>query len=523
LIKEGLDRTHYIIKPDPAIKHQIVKVGEALEYDLFIRTLPPKLPGWARFFEGYVDPSVFGDVRSTAAVLLIPVDNRIAALTFGQGRHLLADDCWEERFGLRVVLNSVNEGRLRSIDKQTFDAVPKHAREQTSRDAFAFDFSLDIERDLVRAVTGALDDETLGRMLTGMDALKAQVRTELARVEEPISLYVRKSQDESYKTTFPWVDYLAEVRDGETAALLDMFLVDRLRNRDLERCWMAAPDLVEWPSVRGFRYSPAASQAEYHDIHLQSFLAELKDPVDRDLLSRRKVYCIGDDDQLKHSWSVYRCIYCEIDHGEDSYLLSGGSWYQVARNFVQEVNQSFNRIERVDLGLPEYQDGSEGRYLQRVHKAEGDRYALMDQKFIAQGPVGSKVEFCDLFSRDKEIIHVKRYGSASVLSHLFSQGLVSGDLLFVDPEFRGKVRELLPDSHREQVTTERPSTPDFKIIFAIISQSTKPLSLPFFSRLSLRHAARRLEGFGYKVALAKIEVEEEHKKIKKFGSRTRRR
>ena len=56
----------------------------------------------------------------------------------------------------------------------------------------------------------------------------------------------------------------------------------------------------------------------------------------------------------------------KIDHGDESYLLSGGKWYQVARNFVDKVNASFERIDRIDLALPEYDDDSEGKYLKRV-------------------------------------------------------------------------------------------------------------------------------------------------------------
>ncbi len=51
----------------------------------------------------------------------------------------------------------------------------------------------------------------------------------------------------------------------------------------------------------------------------------------------------------------------------------------------------------------------------------------MDKKNIPYGGGYSRIEFCDLFSKSKQMIHVKRYGGSSVLSHLFNQGLVSGE------------------------------------------------------------------------------------------------
>jgi uncharacterized protein (TIGR04141 family) len=166
--------------------------------------------------------------KSASAVLLVPAGGRYLALAFGQGRFLLANDCWEERFGLKVVLNSVNQNSLRSIDKQTFDAVQKQSREQASHNASAFDFGFDIERDLLRAVTGIPDDAaTLGHILTGMDALKAHLSVDLAQIDIPLNSCLRKYAEDSYKNTFPWVDHIAPVKSKETIARLDQMLRSR--------------------------------------------------------------------------------------------------------------------------------------------------------------------------------------------------------------------------------------------------------------------------------------------------------
>lgn len=52
---------------------------------------------------------------------------------------------------------------------------------------------------------------------------------------------------------------------------------------------------------------------------------------------------------------------------------------------------------------------------------------------------------------------------------------------------------------------------DFQIIFGIISSSSKELEIPFFSKVSLRNAKRRLETYGCKVSLQKISAEEKEK------------
>jgi uncharacterized protein (TIGR04141 family) len=47
--------------------------------------------------------------------------------------------------------------------------------------------------------------------------------------------------------------------------------------------------------------------------------------------------------------------------------------------------------------------------------------------------------------------------------------------------------------------------PILELVFAIISKSTNPLEIPFFSKVSLKNARRRLQGYGYKVTKKKIQ------------------
>jgi uncharacterized protein (TIGR04141 family) len=129
----------------------------------------------------------------------------------------------------------------------------------------------------------------------------------------------------------------------------------------------------------------------------------------------------------------------------------------------------------------------------------------MDQRLIRlQGRDG--IEFCDLYSSTKLIIHVKRYRGSATLSHLFSQGLVSGELFCTTPEFREGVNSELPEAFQLADLARRPANEEFEVVFAVISKSRNPLRLPFFSRVNLRNAVQRLRAFGYRVSLVKIQA-----------------
>jgi uncharacterized protein (TIGR04141 family) len=201
--------------------------------------------------------------------------------------------------------------------------------------------------------------------------------------------------------------------------------------------------------------------------------------------------------------------------------MSGGNWYHVRRDFVEQINAAVDQIPEYDRTLPEYDDKSEGDYVKRVAKAEPDTFAAMDGKTIVYGGGASKIEFCDLLTRKHDVVHIKRYGQSAALSHLFAQGLTSGELLQIDRAFRQALNTKLPEGYRLSDPAKRPRQGEYRVVFAIVSDRTGSLKLPFFSRLNLKHAAKRLEGYGFRVAKAKIHVSLLKTKLKKIKSRNR--
>ena len=310
LIKDDRGDVDLILKkPDRLTKHDL-NLGNGTACELYIKRPRSRPPKWANLFSEHVELRTFGRIASSAAVLVLTVKDRWFAITFGQGGRFLLDlDSVEERFGLLVVLNSIPENRVRSIDKTAFDPLATHSRVQTSREATPRDFGLDVETDLVKAVTGTPSDSALGHRLHGMDMLSATIRATVDEIPELLSLYYRQSRSKSYKKSFPWLDHIAEVKDIALRHRLDQLLLDRIHKEEYERCWLAVPELVDWDKVDGFRYGAQKRNARHHDIDIRDFVAELDEiaadgfevsGIDLKLLLNRKVRCIGEDSILIH-------------------------------------------------------------------------------------------------------------------------------------------------------------------------------------------------------------------------------
>jgi uncharacterized protein (TIGR04141 family) len=129
----------------------------------------------------------------------------------------------------------------------------------------------------------------------------------------------------------------------------------------------------------------------------------------------------------------------------------------------------------------------------------------MDKDLIHYGGGHSQIEFCDILTKSKKIIHIKHYGGSSVLSHLFQQGLISGELFVSDSEFRKKLNDKLKAGWKLSDSKQKIISSDYEVVFAIISNSPdeRP-NIPFFSRVGIKNVKRRLESFGYSVSIKRI-------------------
>jgi len=498
------------VRPNDAIKPNLQKLEVNDIGDLYIKQNPRTTPKWLTFFSDTLPEVPRLHNQSNGALLLLKRGRRLFALTFGLGRHLLEPGKSEESFGLRVTLNSVDPARLRSVDRRTFDAISSHTRTQASQEGDVTAFGLNVEQDLLRAATGSPINQQLGKRMTGMDSLAVTLPINIKSLPSLLDKYLVQFKDESYKQNFPWVDHIGEVHDGRLREELDRSLLSAIQSSDLSdlKAWLAVPELIDWEQVGGFRYNPDKSIDPKPDLHLRDFLATVPNVarITVDRLRERHVYAYDSgDENLVRRWTVYSCLYGEVDRDQTTYLLSGGIWYRVEKDFVATVDRYVAKLVKIS-SLPAYTDASEGAYNRRVARASKGKIALMDQKLIRVG--GTTVEFCDLFTSDNKIIHVKRYGGSSVLSHLFSQGSVAANAFLEDQAFRIAVNTKLPSTHQLNDTAPRPVASDFEINYAIVSRSQKRIdkALPFFSRLNLRNAARQLKAFGFHVTLSKIET-----------------
>lgn len=511
MLKNSIDDPIKVVKDASSLDSADVMLG-SLKGQLYFKQNPSHAPSWVRLFQPKLGTTLSSLYNSgSSALFLLKSGSRYFALTFGYGKSLLVADCYEENFGLKVVLNSVDPEKLRSVDIQSLDAVPLNRRNQASVATNLADFGLDIEQDLIYAATGQPKDLTLGKQLTGKDILKISIPLEIDDLPVLLDKLGNQYDAETYKGSFAWVDHLSEVRTKSLIDTLNSQLSNKIQAKTFDKTWLAVPEIIEWSDIAGFKYQKPKQGELHEDISWDTYLSFLGNDYAHNLETFKKhdVLAISESSgQPIHAWPIYKCIYCELSYDGADYALNNGKWFKVNSDFLTSLNNAINLIPTSTLTLPDYHGNDEGVYNESVHNDNPNYFALMDKKLIVHGGGHSKIEFCDLFSSDKHLLHVKRYGGSSVLSHLFAQGTVSARLLLSDPEFRKKVNELLPSPFKLKNTSQKPKADDFEVVYVIASNNpaASAQELPLFSKINLRNNANQLQMYGMKVSLKFVPV-----------------
>jgi uncharacterized protein (TIGR04141 family) len=485
---------------------------------LFVQPTQDNPPTWLEFLQSGIKEKIdFSNNASNSAVLFVRSSSRLFAITFGHGRYLLKQEALEQNFGLKVALNTVDPRRLRSIDIRSFEELPLYTRQQASAASSINVFNIDIDSDLLRAVTGEPTDTDFGLRITGADSLALNSRVDFEDIGRKCEQILTAYKSNKYKTDFAWVDHLQSVRDPRITEELDKHLLDMINNSNTEDIYLCPPEPLDWLTIEGFRYSPESRSNEWRtDLDLSEYLDLLpaEGSITSELLRNHRVSVkFVEVDEPAAKWSVYECIVSQIKLGEYLYVLTGGQWFQIENSFAGRVLRDLKSIPNQDEFLLEAKSKEkEEEYNERIAgKVSG--FVLMDQKLIHSEGAKTPIEFCDLFSKNKQIIHVKRKTQSAMLSHLFGQGTVSAELFLRDDTFRDSLRTVLKSQKpnlSSLVPKNRPMTSDYEVVYAIITDGQRkwPDSLPFFSQLYIRQNARRLRDFGYRVLLSRIKLKE---------------
>lgn len=492
---------------------------------LFVHTATGDPPEWATYLRPLTTKAIKLDSRPTAgAVLLVwPIKGKslIYAYTWGMGHLLLRSDAIKSDLGLRAALNLMADpgddwdpDRVRGLKTKRIGPTTMVSQIQASRTSHVESFPISIDGDQLRQITGTpLDVDTWGTSVTGAASLHVR-RPASARALAILCSQVDKVYNSKvYRERYGWIDNVAPVADEglETKALTGI-CADLAHADTSTVVW--PPDIVASEEIATFEFH-LSGNSRYVDepspALAAAFLTSL--PDDRDPvadLRNAKLSILDAEGTRLNTWSLVKCLSAQITLGKRSYIYDEGSLFLVADDYLIALDKFCDKIPSTKLKYPKATARqSESRFNELVATTLKGALLLDKQNAVRNG--ASAIEVCDIALSDGQLIHVKRGRRSSSLSHLFSQGTVSADLLLMDSEFRQAVKRKLSTATLKGTAATTCSkfawlwddtfTPSkCSVRYAVVTASKtklKPSALPFFSKVNLRQRVLELKRMGF--------------------------
>jgi uncharacterized protein (TIGR04141 family) len=520
---------------------QAYPLTAALDFRAWLYVSSPSShpPAWQSLLSQGFGPDLgIVPVQSVGALLILAVDvdgnSRFFAVPFGvQGRFLLKDDVRHAGYGLRTALNLIypqrrrhdesDMARLLSVDAQRTTTERVRSRQQVQRNTAFETFDVDAVRDTLTAATGSPADRTIwGRRISGGDGLTLDADLRFSELGDRCRRIDQAHQSTDYTRQFPWLDNMQPVADPETATALEHAVIEQLRTGRAEGLTLelGVPGIVDWTVIEGFRYhSDRPADGTHPELRLIDYVTSVRRRSSVDLsveyLKRRWIRAVNPNGDDIEKWSVWRSLFGEVALSGVTYVLEDGHFYSINRNFMLRLNSEVDALETSIPLLHNARVGEdEGHYNDRMSEASAGALLLMDRRLIRVAGRTSPIEFCDLLSVRKHIIHVKRHLGSAHLSHLFAQGAVSAELLQMSVDFRKKVADKIAQTAPANAFSFFPGAgirpQDFTIGYAVVAEwrgRTLSQALPFFSKVNLRRASTDLRGRGYRVSVCRVGID----------------
>lgn len=495
-------------------------------------------PGWATFLSSAAGPAANIDLKSQSCGAAWFIDvirpakpTRILVITFGTGHLALEPESIERSFGLKVVLNTVARSQLRTLDVASLDATVIQRRTQASRDIDINEFGMDRYRELLRLAAGTPSDAGFARTLSGRDSLTLNRQYTVLDIKPLCARLLTLSEGLEYETDYKFIDNVKPVRDRSLVATLDGLAFAELSvlvSGQASDLHLSIPDILDPGLSLDVTYVGAKLNSGrkriYAGVEIADYVEQLKlgKFAKLTLDDWRATHAIrfaeagsGNPDK-QHK--LRECLVWEVNHKKVTYVLFGGEWFAIDDKFYVEIENDFRRLIPSKVIVSSTKATNEQQLLVELDKRPD--LLLMDKtKSNPTGANKASIEFCDFFSLDRQLIHLKDGHASTSISHLWNQGVVSSESFLRDEGFR---RAALKNVRKRQTETsktgfdlllptpaKRPSTSDFTVVYGIMRvpyKKTKKLDLPFFSKVSVRAAAQRLEDLGFKVEVQLIEM-----------------
>lgn len=427
-------------------------------------------PPWLNFANEKLDaanPIVFSArSESPNGILLVEIDNRVLAATFGRSAaSCLHSKALESDFGIKTAMNMCGNEEIRQTKSQSNAITTTFIDRQVARPSDSFSFGLSEAEDL-RYISAHMKGEK-NITLQGRNNLTVKVlgdeKLNWSRLISRCKKFLQEYHGKAYLDLFPNYKNFRPASDEEIKEL-DEVLITQLQAGDFKKIQLCIPEFMSDDDY-SFSYSDNAKR----DNIVHSFLEtdQLKDIFQLKKLSvkdleNRKIFAYSHAENRILSykkWPVYNCLVFECQLAGSYFILTDGRWSQVDKEFYNTVVGFIDHTLKEepcedifkDINIFDIKSGKnqESIFNNRVCDIRPSNIKF-DRAKLRIGTGRKDKEFCDILDMQDDdkvrIIHCKPYSGASSINYLFSQAKFYGEAFLNDDIFLGEIRNYIDNS-----------------------------------------------------------------------------
>ncbi|MGG4202890.1 DUF6119 family protein [Paenibacillus jamilae] len=510
--KVNEDNNYFELKPRDVLLN--------FEFKVYIQRNKSKEPKWINFLENDLEIPNREEIKNTvnSYVILVKVIKDetpyFFAVTGGLGFNAIDKNNLENNFGLKVALNSIDSKELKAFDVRNIDLKTKQKRVLFNKGSEVGEFDLDFEQDLINLVSGKSKDEEFGTSVRGStSSLSLNSDVTFSRLGEKCIQILDLFLSDKYKENFGFIDNIKLVKDAEIISTLSLNLFNALSEKETDNLSLAYPDMIEYEKCTTYQIRRGRKKVDTEEVTLQDLYSLLDKEIGFNSPNEiSKIKITGFDDTgnpVTSPVSLNHFIVFQTEYDENTFIYSLNNWYKIDSDYFARIQNEIMKVPLIDNAnfLTEIQTKeSEGNYNERQNS---DYFLCLDKQNFQVPSSRSKIEICDLLSKDKHFVCVKKGTRSATLSHLFAQGSVSMTMLKDSLHYRQhlvrKVLEKFPDENFDE---QNFPYNECTLVYAISSLKSNDIrvTLPFFSKVNLLHHVNLINRLGIKVAMFKIPV-----------------
>lgn len=399
------------------------------------------------------------------------------------------------RFGLKTLLNSSPDNEFREMKLTDVTKECKSIEQKTTRNTSISEFDISYNTNIIKGVSGKITLFNLKVMIKGTDSIYMSIKDNHVSIKNLLIELYKNYNLMKYKEQFEWIDYIEEIKDKSIIEELNSMLIKSI-NAHSNNTWLALPDDIDLFKVDKVAYIKKKNSCSDSDISLGKYLKTKASNITFNDIKKDEILILDNDDNIIDKYKINDLLYSEMDYLDSTYIRENKLWYKTDENFKSEVENFYRNVLVSKINLPSNIFRSEAEYNNSFDNDEN--YYVLDRKII-QIDMKDKFELCDLLSINNELIHIKKYGNSSHLSHLFMQGLRSARAIS-DKRHVNLINEKI---NKEEFKIS--NTNEYTVVFAIISKvNNERPNIPFFAKSSFKLVADELTRYNFSFQIKSI-------------------